>query len=117
MTGDEIGILIYFVIAMLAIRPIAGHLAWADMHDANMKRVQKKKEPDGGSWSIAYVFAVMACLAWPIIVCALIMSPFKVGAERRGHLERKMEKQTEELEEARRKLNEMEESLGLERSE
>lgn len=75
----------YALIALGAIRPIAGHFAWS-WHHAEVARGfgTVDRRPDGLMWGVAVVLGALVGAAWPAVaIWALTAALGPVGAERR----------------------------------
>lgn len=100
----------YGAFALLALRPVAGHVAWWLARSPHWNGGNKSSAPDVTDWAFAAFFAAVLCVAWVpvlLLVCGAKLSNRampKIGLERVADMERR---------EAR--VREMERELGLDR--
>lgn len=87
-----LGIIIYALIAAGAARPIAGAIAWSLYYHRMQEykvlyRGQTSPAPD--QWIGATLLAIVASVAWPLLVAALVANHTTpaIGAEKRAQLE------------------------------
>lgn len=85
-------ILVYILIGLVTIRPVAGHLAWS-MHRNSKIRYPylhgKDTHPNGEQWTGGVLTACgLACL-WPAIILWYVTQEFipSIGSERQAQLE------------------------------
>ena len=97
MSVLAIGLVLYGVVALLALRPVAGHLAWEDAKHF------KQARPDSGDWTVGTLKGAMLVSLWPAVLVVFACATFanralpKIGAEREA--ERKSrEQRLQELE-------------------
>lgn len=82
------GLVIYSVVAVATIRPLAGHLAWDRMERANTKeregwsrRDKIKGIPSWEQWFGCTVLAVLVALTWPVVLAVFVLGRVRVGKE------------------------------------
>lgn len=66
-----VAVVAYSVVAVLALRPVAGHLAWARMYAAKRSwpsTLRNVKEPRWCDWALGLTAALAVCAAWPLAV-------------------------------------------------
>jgi hypothetical protein len=84
--------IIYILIGMAIIRPVAGHLAWS-WHYAQITHYsilyRGKIKPSSDQWTGATVLAVLAGAVWPMILFAGLSGKIlpSIGAEKQAQLE------------------------------
>lgn len=98
--------IIWPLISMVLIRPMAGHFAWKFMELGNNKYWSKNADkPDGDQWLGGTLCALGLAVVWPIVLIWMISGRFlpTVGAEKTA------------LNKAERaRFEELQKSLGLE---
>lgn len=105
----------YGVVALLALRPLAGHFAWSwTLREARRKRrdypsLYGRKETEGAepstdAWCGAYCCALALVALWPVVLCVYGAGRFgpRIGAEREA-----------ELKARERHIAELERELGI----
>lgn len=93
----------YGLLVLLMVRPLAGHFAWSFAR-ADAERLGGNRRPTGEQWFGAHLAALALGLIWPLVLVVLFGGRLlpSLGAER-----------IHEIEERERRLNEMEQELGL----
>jgi hypothetical protein len=94
--------LAYALVALVALRPLAGHYAWF-FHGNDI--YANTPEPNGEKWLGAYLLALLLVTAWPVVAVVVLVGRVgpKVGAERVADIEAR-----------EKRLREAEKELGLE---
>lgn len=102
-----VGVVLYGVVALLCVRPVAGHCAWYQRNHW----WEHQKGPDAIDWFAGLIVGLLIGAIWPLAAFALILGPRlpfpqmpKIGEERAAQ-------QKADLERLRR----MERELGLEK--
>lgn len=96
-----IGLVIYGVIALLALRPVVGHFAWEEKYDGNI-------HPTCDDWVIGFWKGLFTVGLWPVLLIVFTSTVLAnrtmptIGAEREA--ERKMRE---------KRLREAEREVGL----
>jgi hypothetical protein len=92
----------YGVLALLMLRPLAGHFAWKESHTW-----KHQVRPDSGDWWDGFVLGAIVSVLWPVLLVAFGGAALanrtlpKVGAEReaaRKIRERRLKELERELE-------------------
>lgn len=94
-----IGIILYVLIALCSVRPVAGHLANAFEKDSSW--AGSPGQPAIGQWAGAYFLALLIGTVWPLIAINVATSRFKIGIEKQIELEareKRLRKAEKELE-------------------
>lgn len=91
MTVVQLLFVAYWLVAALAVRPVAGHFAWAMFarYKENLPTwSQGKTRPQGDQWFAAVTLASLLCAWWPLVAvyAAAGAKLPKVGAEREALL-------------------------------
>lgn len=99
----EIILLIYVLISLAVVRPIAGSLAYSFKNNSISKRrafapsslaggpSRSKGTPDIDHWIAGYVCALCICIFWPLLGYVMLTEKYlpKMGAEKQAELERR----------------------------
>lgn len=82
------GLVIYSVVAVALIRPLAGHLAWDRVERHNTKeregwdRQHKMKGiPSWEQWFGCTLIALCVALTWPVVLAVFVLGRARVGKE------------------------------------
>ena len=78
--------IVYVLVALAAIRPLAGHVAWSVKNWRGWR-----DEPDFDDWRFGVVVACLLAAVWPLSLLCLLVNRYspKIGAERAAELERR----------------------------
>lgn len=103
MTVLLIGIIIYSIIALAALRPLTGHFAYGFLRRHNQRySFLRYSEPNGDQWFGAFCLALCIVCAWPLaIVWNAVGGRWQIGAER----EHVIEQQRNRLKQLERELD------------
>jgi hypothetical protein len=93
--AETIAAIPYIIVALLALRPAAGHFAWL-MAEREWERgrlrwptitPETQPPPDGEKWFGGMLLALATMSVWPLTLAwTLVGRRWTVGAERRGQL-------------------------------
>ena len=98
-----VGSLAYAVVALIAARMIAGHLAWRMFNVDRAKGYSSRclESPTGDQWFGAWCLALCLAVVWPLVVVAML-APWRMGAEREAQIAAR-----------ERRVGELERELGI----
>jgi hypothetical protein len=97
-----VGLVLYGAIALLALRPVTGHLAWKDA------KLFKQARPDSGDWIWSTLKGAIVVGLWPVMLVLFACTTFANRALPKIGAEREAERQSRE-----QRLRELERELEL----
>lgn len=88
-----LGIILYSLVGVAFVRPVAGHIAWSTSNSYH------QKHPDGSDWGWGTFVGIMCAFVWPLLVIAYISDKIMpaIGAEKKM-LEKQKDERIKQLE-------------------
>lgn len=95
MSVIAIASIVYGLAAIVALRPLAGHIAWTFWRNKYSQYPYSMRDappqPNGEQWSGGYLVAACLLVFWPAVAIAAVAGRLgpKVGAEKREESKRR----------------------------